>query len=645
MRLLQGIFLCSLCLLLLTGSDGGCRRNAPSLVDTNEAPETELWYAPPDSSEYEYLVHMYWRGTDNDGTVERFIWTIQDSLREDETAWNPADRLRDLRSGRFTTRADSIFSFTAFRNVGGVGLKKNRQAFYIAAIDDNGVIDPSPAAVEFIATIDELPKIFFTVYVDGQAYPYTHFNTPRDTVGMRKQFSISYRGETTNSLDGQPNGYQWFPLSTTIELPGARLWTDDLSDTLRVFENTGDVEIPSSVFRFAAKCIDDANAESPIDAGRFAEGVCQVVVNFDPDTEIDGLKSYYFKNGAVEERDIDFTDGVPDTVPYLSWVWMHYAAWDDVRDDQACQPAAINPDRCINFQVKYERTSARQAGSFGTSGWVPRGAAHDTDTLSAADSNTVNMGTVEYTLFVRGIDENLKPDGTAARVRVVGNYDPTLTSVDLADHLGNQVDISSGQIDTLTWNFWRGVGWPYSSQLDTLDITDPSFPFVKRFQWRLTASGYDHPDDPAGSGIKAWRYLVFDDAGNFWPLARAGETWVSGASLNNLDDTFELTFRYPGPVGGNPDHCGDTVFESLPAFANRDIRIVLTGRDTSVDEGEFDQYIFLGPVAAGAKGVHNFSVKTLINSYPTAVLGRFTEERVFTFHFRMIRDPEPVDCP
>jgi hypothetical protein len=621
---------------------GGCRRNQPSLVDRNQAPETQLWYAPPDSSDYEYLVHLYWRGTDSDGIAERFIWTIQDTLVTDETAWNPAERLRDFRSGRMITRTDSVFSFTAFKVINGVGVKKNRQAFYIAAIDDNGVIDPTPAAVEFVATIDELPQIFFTLYIDGRTIPYMHRPTPRDTVGMAKPFQISYHGETTN---GEVRAYQWFPLSTTVELPGARIWSTNLSDTLRSFTNAGEQTLPSSVFRFAAKCIDDADAESPVDAGRFQEGVAQVVVNFDPDTEIDGMKSYYFKNGAVQPvRDIDFADGVPDTVPYRSWLWIHYASWDDEGDVIRCSP--LNNDRCINFQIKYERSSSRLRGGFGSSGWTPRGAAHDTDTLSAADSNTVNIGTVEYNFFVRGIDENLRPDGTPARVRVIGNYDPTLTSVTFQDHLGNEVDINSGAVDTLTWNFWKGVGWPYTSGFDTLDIFDPELRFFKRFQWRLSATGFDHPDDPDGSAIKTWRYLIFDDENNFWPLARAGETWVTGDALNSLDDTFELTFRYPS-CNTDPDDptladpCGDTVFANLPAFLNRDLTLYLTGRDTGVDEGEFSQFMFYSTVAPNAKGSHGRAEKVLINSYPTAVYGRWTEEKVFTFHFRMIRDPEP----
>jgi len=648
MRLLQGVVACSLSLLVVLG---GCRRNQPTLVDRNAAPETQLWSAPPDSSEYEYLVHLYWRGTDGDGVVERYIWTIQDTLVTDPAlSWDPANRLRDFRSGRITTRTDSVFSFTAFRNVGGVGIKKNRQAFYIASIDDNGVIDPSPAAVEFVATIDKLPEIEVAVHIGSRHRHYTHRSAPADTVGMFKPFSISFHGSTEN---GEIRAYQWFPLSTSITLPGARVWRpwtpcDDLTgadlaacearalqDTLVSLTNSGTQIVPSSTFRFSAQCRDDANAESPIDAGRFSEGVCQVQVNFDPDTKVDQVKSYYVFNDAVHERDINFRDAVRDTVPFKSWVWIHYAGWDDTRDSIRCSP--LNSDRCINFQLNYERTSSRLPGSYGTSGWVPRGAAHDTDTTSASDSNSVNIGSVEYDFWIRAIDENLKPDGRPARVSIVGNYDPTLDNVTLQDHFGNQLDLAT--LDTLTWNFWKGEGWPYTSLYDTVDVTGGGS-FQKRFSFRILATGHDSNLDPVGSGVKSWQYLIFDEDGNFYPLARAGETWVSGDGLNNLDDEFGLRFRY-GNFFAGLDPYGDAVMSNLPAYMNRDLTVILKGRDTATDEGEFTQYMFLGTVAPGAKGVHNFAELVTLNQYPTAVFGRWTKEKRFTFHFRMIRDPAP----
>src|SRR5678815_930616 len=114
----------------------------------------------------------YWRGVDRDGTTSRFIWAVQDTIAGQGLSWNPALRLRDYRAGRITSRTDSVFAFTAYKNVSGVGVRKNRQAFFVAAIDDNGVIDPFPAAVEFVATIAQLPQIRFTNHIEGVKRPY-----------------------------------------------------------------------------------------------------------------------------------------------------------------------------------------------------------------------------------------------------------------------------------------------------------------------------------------------------------------------------------------------------------------------------------------------------------------------------------------
>jgi hypothetical protein len=80
------------------------------------------------------------------------------------------------------------------------------------------------------------------------------------------------------------------------------------------------------------------------------------------------------------------------------------------------------------------------------------------------------------------------------------------------------------------------------------------------------------------------------------------------------------------------------VFANLPDYFNRDLTVVaLRGRDVGVNEVDFDQFVFLGVVPAGSNASHNSAEKVLINSYPGGIFGRWTEERTFTFHFRMVR--------
>jgi hypothetical protein len=626
-RCVQGLLILALCGAAFSVS---CRRNGPTLIDRNQPPDTQLWYAPPDSTDYQYLVHMYWRGVDQDGTTTRFIWTIKDTLATDAFRWSPATKLRDFRDGHITTRTDSVFAFTAYKDVSGVGVRRNRQAFYVASIDDNGVIDPSPAAVEFIATIGKLPEMRFVTYINGTTHNYKDQTPPADTVGMFKPFQISYHGATKN---GRVNAYQFFPLNSNVTLPGSHVWTEDLTDTLRSFPNTGVDALPAGTFRFAAKCIDDANAQSAVDAASFKRGVCQVVVNFNPDTWITEVKNTFFRNvgGIITPtvNAINFTDAIPDTVPFKSWVYYRYNALDDPRDIKVC--SVTDPDKCLDFQVRYIRNSSRVNGAYEDSQWLPRSGTHDSDPNSATDSNSVNIGSLEYQWFVRSVDENKTPDGTPPSFKIVGNFDPILNTTAMVDHFGNPVNTAT--VDTLRWHFYKGVGWPYTQKSDTVQTDNR---YYKKFAWTLTASGHDDPRDPTNSAIQSWRYYVYTNynpvtnTGTFWPLGRAGDSWFPAATVNLLNDRVEILIRYDTADGSD-------VFANLPAYFNNTITVVLYGRDTQSLAGDFQQYVFWDEVAAGDKAGTGTSKKNLVNQFPTGSLGRWTPRKVITFYLKFDR--------
>ncbi len=281
-----------------------------------------------------------------------------------------------------------------------------------------------------------------------------------------------------------------------------------------------------------------------------------------------------------------------------------------------CSPT--DPNKCIEFQFGYKRISSRVNGSTALSGWLPRNDFHDTDEFSASDSNTVNIGSLEYEIQVRSVDENQKPDVTFESVDIVGNFDPTLDTYDIADHFGNTLDLSV--VDTLTWNWTQA--WKDTFEFDP-DTGQGSL--IKVFRWWVLATGHDHPWDPDGSGVKSWRYFIFTDFGGpdqqFRPLARAGETWVDGLSLDVLNDGFQITFRYADTDSATID----AIFAGLPDYFGQDLTVILVGRDTEVDEPSFDQFVFLN------------GVKELVNSFPTASFGRYTREVMYTFHFRMVR--------
>lgn len=627
-RYVQGIALLAAVIAVMTAS---CRRQQPSLIDRNQPPDTQLWYAPPDSSEYEYTVHMYWRGIDKDGTTSRFIWAVQDTIAGQGLSWNPSLRLRDYRAGHITSRTDSVFAFTAYKNVSGVGVRKNRQAFFVASIDDNGVIDPFPAAVEFVATIAQLPQIRFTNHIEGVKRPYHYQIPPRDTVGMYKPFAVSFHGITSN---GQIRGYQFFPLSTEIVVPGAGLWYDNIADTTVSFENSVADPIPNGTFRFAAKCIDDAGAESQIDAGAFRSGVSQIVVNFDPNTWMTRVKRTTFYADSVVVRDINFTDNKADTVPYKSWITIFYYAHDDRRDTRLCSVA--DPDECIDFNVKVLRASARFPQGGEDSGLLPRSGVHDSDANSTADSNSVNIGSYEYDVKAVAVDENGTRDGTPASVHVIGNYDPTLDTYAMQDHFG--APMNTATVDTLVWNFYKGIGWPYDAQSDTVQTDDR---FFKEFGFHIIATGHDDVRDPKGSAIKTWRYGAFtgfqslDNPGTPALIGRAGAAWFSGDAPNHVDELAKIKVRYEqndphgDDVFADPDHYG-------LGFVNQVITIVFYGRDTQLLEPNFDQFVFWNFVPTGEKA-GTTSTKNLINSINGSETGRWTQPKVVSFYLRFTR--------
>jgi hypothetical protein len=142
---------------------------------------------------------------------------------------------------------------------------------------------------------------------------------------------------------------------------------------------------------------------------------------------------------------------------------------------------------------------------------------------------------------------------------------------------GNALDVSA--VDTLTWNFYKGVGWPYDAKSDTVSSNDRYF---KRFAWTVSAAAHDSPRDPAGSAVQSWRYFVYTDynassnTGTSWPLGRA--VVVRRYGDNVMSDRMELLIRYDHPEG-------DDLFAALPEYFNT-ITLVVR-RDTKLGQETF----------------------------------------------------------
>jgi hypothetical protein len=113
-------------------------------------PETELTYAPVQYDTTTFRVHFYWNGFDDDGEVTRFHFAVDD------------DTLRQEKDWRTTTAKDTVLLFL----VDPVKELKVH-VFKVAAEDNDGKIDPTPASRGFSAKtlpprsqIDKGPSAF-----------------------------------------------------------------------------------------------------------------------------------------------------------------------------------------------------------------------------------------------------------------------------------------------------------------------------------------------------------------------------------------------------------------------------------------------------------------------------------------------------
>ena len=163
--------------------------------------------------------------------------------------------------------------------------------------------------------------------------------------------------------------------------------------------------------------------------------------------------------------------------------------------------------------------------------------------------------------------------------------------------------------DTIYWNWWKPA--------NTDTFNEQTIQFEKIFFFSVNAVGHDHPFE-YGSGIQNWLYYFYDLDGVYNRFARAGN-WVPGQDLNVISDSLKVTFGY-SPL----DPTGNEILADPPYYVNKTYDLFIRGRDSFLGE-EFRQFMFI----RGAK--------SLINSYPTSTLGRWTEEKTLRFHLKFFR--------
>ncbi|MDD3642832.1 MAG: hypothetical protein PHQ19_05145 [Candidatus Krumholzibacteria bacterium] len=529
-------------------------RQEPEPLDRNRAPETYLTVAPPETTNAEYRVHLYWHGEDRDGIVQRYIWYRSDTLRTlrpdlepelDLLDWNPEARKEDYLRGRFTSASDTVIVFTGFDVTTGAML--NRQAFHIAAVDDGGRIDQTPARIQFFAQVKCIPEVEF--WIESETIEHRKYVPgDLDTISMYEPFCVEFVGETCNNII---TGYQWIyggkvrPDYNNDGVPDWYIPATSPPETVQVcLPNRGVEALPEGDFYLRVIARDEAGALSRADLGS-GEWVCQVVINHDPDTRILFGENYSVDMAGVPRDEmIDFDDGLIDTLPYNSRLRMHYIGWDDSKDSLQY----TNPPLPMRFQFKFERWGYGLSGGVNSykPAWMPEAKAEDTNCNSEEDSTTMRVGSYEYLFLAKAFDEQYRYDHTPDTVRFFGNFRPTIDNVAIAwDSIPYSPTYEFRKADSDT--LYIGIDKAMTYRGDTCTAYSVQYDPATRvfslfYRFFIVAGGHDDRRDPPGSAVRGWLFSI--DAAEDYYFRKENEYIYAFPP-----DTFyqDLTFRLVVP--------------------------------------------------------------------------------------------------
>ncbi len=359
----------------------------------------------------------------------------------------------------------------------------------------------------------------------------------------------------------------------------------------------------------------------------------QVVVNFEPDTEIiPGGEHLLHRRASRSSGSSNFEDDVPDTVPYASWVRVDYRGWDDPRDSTLCADdrqqvhqvpdpvrAQVRPGAGIEFpHAVASRDSPRTRNCGGT-----------------PDSTTINVGSAEYTDPREGrgrVRESRTarcsiPQTGAKRSRRSRSSGTTIPTLDSGgdDELRRHDRVRGRAIRSCGIGGIRRTTTGLETDTLKFDTDTERYVVEKIFYVELNAAGHDHPTENARFGMRGWNYsfLRTRHHGTDALLRRARR----GARAARPTCTTRGSKRRTG-----------TTATTIPAerrsgptrrvFWNLEYEFSIYGRDIALN-AEFNEYIF---TATGTKTECTFppgykidiKEKVLLNSPQSTPLARTT---------------------
>ncbi len=208
----------SIFLLAVTGC--GLVEPGDFALKTNQAPDTEITSGPRQNSLNSYFVRIAWKGLDSDGIVTGYRLTVDGAQVT-------------------TTKTDSTFVFSAAN-------QDEVHTITVAAVDNQGEVDPTPASLSFTAT-NAAPNTLLSI--EGNP-------APGATFGKGGVFTI-----VAQDVDNGPE----FSYRFKIDDSGA--WSDWLSSGEIEFSVTSSFGLlPEGAHKFIAQARDAGFAVDPTPA-------------------------------------------------------------------------------------------------------------------------------------------------------------------------------------------------------------------------------------------------------------------------------------------------------------------------------------------------------------------------------------------
>ncbi len=443
--------------LLLSGAVliliGGCIKENLVRPDRNRPPETILTVGPDMSDRVFHKYRVRWTGFDRDGVVVAYkVAAVSETQlygglvsEEDIEAY-----LFEL-PWKVTDATESLFVFRA-------DLPNSRNySLYVAAIDNEGKEDPTPAATNFLAIDYGLPELVVKISSNldpiprvppekGDTLPAYNLVNPPEPITVKVQWE-------GHDPDGVVTSWKYrLDSSPERTVPADCTYVNLLYDPSDA--SVSDVWLGTHEFRLIA--IDDANAQSP-------EKVARFVINFDPQTVIDSIWSYRRK-----------VDNTPTSFDSLPPKLVYARAWRDSPQVYA------NVDRIAyhfgQLKIKFHATDID--GPIGSAPpsefkWVILGTLQKTDRwisnpCGSSDSIFFYCDTTRtepfldsdrpFILAVRSRDYYGKADGSPDTVMFMVNVPPKIVEGSLTYQV---LDPDRGKVK-FTWDATdpdEGYGW------------------------------------------------------------------------------------------------------------------------------------------------------------------------------------------